>query len=235
MKKMNSIFIIPARKGSKGIPNKNTRIFFDKPLISYSIDYALSVCKQKDIVCVTSNDKRVQEITEKYDDVEFLKRPESLANDNSSMESVLHHVIKCYEEKEILFNSIILLQPTSPLRKVSDFSKIKNKFKNTIDMVVSVKKAKENPYYLLYEEDKNGFLNKSKNSRITRRQDAPTVYCLNGSFFMINTTSLKNKSMADFSKILKVEMPSNRSIDLDNELDWSFLNFLVKTKNIKLK
>ena len=42
---------------------------------------------------------------------------------------------------------------------------------------------------------------------------------------MINTTSLKNKSMADFSKILKVEMPSNRSIDLDNELDWSFLNF----------
>ena len=149
----------------------------------------------KTILYVTSNDKRVRN-NRKYDDVEFLKRPESLANDNSSMESVLHHVINCYEEKEILFNSIILLQTTSPLRKVSDFSKIKNKFKNTIDMVVSVKKAKENPYYLLYEEDKNA-LNKSK---ILESQGGRmlTVYCLNGSFFMINTTSLKNKSMADF-------------------------------------
>ncbi len=235
MKKLNSIFIIPARKGSKGMPNKNVRSLFGRPLISYSIEYAISVSTPKDIICVTSDDERIEKITNKYNQVQFIKRPKVLAKDKSSMESVINHVVKLYEKNRISFESIVLLQPTSPIRKASDFSKIKKKFKNTVDMVVSVKKAKENPYYLLYEEDKNGYLYKSKVSKTIRRQDAPIVYCLNGSFFMIRTNSLKKKSILDFSKILKVEMPPERSIDIDNESDWNYLSFLINSKKIKLK
>ena len=102
-------------------------------------------------------------------------------------------------------------------------------------MVVSVKKANENPYYSLFEENKDGYLVKSKPSKITRRQDAPNVYCLNGSFFMININSLKKKSISNFSKILKVEMPVERSVDIDTKNDLDYLNYLIDTNKIILK
>lgn len=235
MKNLNSIIIIPARKGSKGLPNKNIKQLNGKPLISYSIEYAQKIKKSSDIICVSSDDERVEKIVKKYPMVEFLIRPKILAKDNTSMESVLKHLIYKYEEENLFFDSIILLQPTSPIRKIIDFKLISKKFNNKVDMVVSVKKANENPYYSLFEENKDGYLFKSKSSKITRRQDAPDVYCLNGSFFMINVNSLKKESIFNFSKILKVEMPIERSIDIDTKYDLDYLNFLIDNKKILLK
>ena len=232
MKNLNSIFIIPARKGSKGIPNKNVKHLSGKPLIQYSIEFAKKIKKLKDIICITTNDQRVKKIVKNIDEIEIIDRPNNLSHDSTSMEDVIYHVIKFYGNKNIVFNSVVLLQPTSPIRKISDFTKIKKRFNSNLDMVVSVKKARENPYYLLYEENEKGYLEKSKSLRVIRRQDAPLVYCLNGSFFMINTASLKNKSINDFSKIVKVEMPFERSIDLDDKVDWSFLNFLILNKKL---
>ena len=166
------------------------------------------------------------------DEIEIINRPNNLAFDSTSMQDVIDHVIKFYGDRNVFFNSIVLLQPTSPIRKISDFKKIKKEFNTKVDMVVSVKKAKENPYYLLYEENDKGFLEKSKPLTVSRRQDAPVVYCLNGSFFMINIASLKNKLIDNFSKIVKVEMPSERSIDLDDKVDWDFLNFLILNKKL---
>lgn len=232
---MNSIIIIPARKGSKGLPNKNITQLNGKPLISYSIEYAQKIKKSNDIICVSSDDERVEKIVKKYPMVEFLIRPKILAKDNTSMESVLKHLIDKYEKENLFFDSIVLLQPTSPIRKIKDFKLISKKFNNKVDMVVSVKKANENPYYSLFEENKDGYLFKSKSSKITRRQDAPDVYCLNGSFFMINVSSLKKESIFNFSKILKVEMPIERSIDIDTKYDLDYLNFLIDNKKINLK
>jgi len=232
---LNSIIIIPARKGSKGLPNKNITQLNGKPLISYSIEYAQKIKKSNDIICVSSDDERVEKIVKKYPMVEFLIRPKILAKDNTSMESVLKHLIDKYEKENLFFDSIVLLQPTSPIRKIKDFKLISKKFNNKVDMVVSVKKANENPYYSLFEENKDGYLFKSKSSKITRRQDAPDVYCLNGSFFMINVNSLKKESIFNFSKILKVEMPIERSIDIDTKYDLDYLNFLIDNKKINLK
>ena len=67
------------------------------------------------------------------------------------------------------------------------------------------------------------------------RQEAPSVYCLNGSFFMINVNSLKNQSINNFSKIVKVEMPTERSIDIDDKSDWDYLKFLVEKNKDLLK
>jgi len=235
VKNLNSIIIIPARKGSKGLPNKNIKKLNGKPLVSYSIEYAQKIKKSSDIICVSSDDERVEKIVKKYPMVEFLIRPKTLAKDNTSMESVIKHLIDQYEKKNLFFDSIVLLQPTSPIRKIKDFKLISKKFNNKVDMVVSVKKANENPYYSLFEENKDGYLVKSKSSKITRRQDAPDVYCLNGSFFMININSLKKESIFNFSKILKVEMPIERSIDIDTKYDLDYLNFLIDNKKILLK
>tara|TARA_B100000989_G_scaffold297915_1_gene285226 strand:- start:303 stop:1007 length:705 start_codon:yes stop_codon:yes gene_type:complete len=232
VKNLNSIFIIPARKGSKGIPNKNIKKLFGTPLIKYTTDFAKKIKTSNDIICITTNDQRVKNIIKNDNEIEIINRPNNISLDSTSMQDVIDHVIEFYDYKNISFNSIVLLQPSSPIRKISDFKKIKKEFNINVDMVVSVKKAKENPYYLLYEENNKGFLEKSKPLKVTRRQDAPEVYCLNGSFFMINNISLKNKLINDFSKIIKVEMPFERSIDLDDKLDWDFLNFLILNKNL---
>lgn len=235
MKNLNSIIIIPARKGSKGLPNKNIKKLQSKPLIKYSIEFALKIKKNNDIICVSSDDERIEKIVENIKNIEFIKRPKNISNDTTPMESVIKHSLNEFEKKNISFNSIILLQPTSPIRKIIDYKNLIRKFNKNIDMVVSVREAKENPYYSLYEEDHENNLIKSKYSEITRRQDAPKVYCLNGSFFMINTDSLKKKSISNFSKIKKVVMPYNRSIDIDSIQDWNYIKFLVESKKLNLK
>ena len=235
MKNLNSIFIIPARKGSKGLPNKNIKNLFGKPLISYSIDYAKKIKKLNDIICISTNDNRIKKIFKSNSEIEIINRPDNLALDSTPMESVINHAIEFYGKKNMFFDSVVLLQPTSPIRKISDFLNIKKKYNSSVDMVVSVKKSKENPYYLLYEENKKGYIEKSKSSKVNRRQEAPSVYCLNGSFFMINVNSLKNQSINNFSKIVKVEMPLERSIDIDDKLDWNYLKFLVEKNKDLLK
>ena len=65
--KANYLFIIPARKGSKGIPNKNTKLLNGKPLINYTLDYASKVSTGLDKVCITTDDNKVRELAKKYD------------------------------------------------------------------------------------------------------------------------------------------------------------------------
>lgn len=212
--------------------NKNVKNLFNKPLISYSIEFALKIKNNNDLICITTNDKLAEKIANNYNDIIIVRRPSAYSSDNSSMEIVINHTLNFFKAKNILFKSIVLLQPTSPIRKIQDFKNIKKMFRNNIDMVVSVRKARENPYYLLFEENKFGYLEKSKKTSINRRQDAPLVYCLNGSFFMINTKSLEKKSIENFSKVVKVEMPFERSVDIDDELDWEYLKFLIIKKNL---
>ena len=227
--KANYLFIIPARKGSKGIPNKNTKLLNGKPLINYTLDYASKVSTGLDKVCITTDDNKVRELTKKYD-FDILKRPSKLATDSSSMNDVVKHVMEKYNRQDIFFKAIIILQPTSPIRHINDFNKIELLYTPEIDMVVSVRKARENPYYLLYEENSSGFIAKSKELIITRRQDAPEVYCLNGSIFMINPNSLDKSDISNFKKLVKFEMPYERSTDIDDSTDWLLTEIFLKNE-----
>mgnify|MGYP006112158355 CR=1 FL=1 len=229
--KANYLFIIPARKGSKGIPNKNTKLLNGKPLINYTLDYASKVSTGLDKVCITTDDNKVKELAKKYD-FDILKRPSKLATDSSSMNDVVKHVIEKYNRQGIFFKAFIILQPTSPIRHINDFNKIELLYTPEIDMVVSVRKARENPYYLLYEENSSGFIAKSKELIITRRQDAPEVYCLNGSIFMINPKSLDKSDISNFKKLVKFEMPYERSTDIDDSTDWLLTEIFLKNKNM---
>lgn len=227
--KAKYLFIVPARKGSKGIPNKNTKLLNGKPLINYTLDYASKVSTGLDKVCITTDDNKVRELAKKYD-FDILKRPSKLATDSSSMNDVVKHVIEKYNRQGIFFKAFIILQPTSPVRHINDFNKIELLYTPEIDMVVSVRKARENPYYLLYEENSSGFIAKSKELIITRRQDAPEVYCLNGSIFMINPKSLEKSDISNFKKLVKFEMPYERSTDIDDSTDWLLTEIFLKNE-----
>lgn len=228
---MSILYLIPARKGSKGLPGKNTKLLGDKPLIEYSIDFALNNLKNDDALCISTNDEAVISIAEsKGISIPFI-RPEELANDSASSHDVIIHAINEYEKLNQTFDAVLLLQPTSPFRIQDDFTNLINEYSINTDMVVSVKLAKENPYFTLFEENSEGFLNKSKIGDFERRQDCPEVYAFNGSMYLINIASIKKSRIAELKNIKKIIMPEERSVDIDTLADWTLAEFYLKNEN----
>lgn len=223
------LFIIPARGGSKGIVGKNIKKLNGIPLIYYSIDFARKFTVDENI-CLTTDSTEIVEFANKIDlKVPFI-RPHSLALDNSGTFDVLKHAVDFYIKLNKIYKGIILLQPTSPFRKVNHLNNALSLFEKKLDMVVSVNQSKGNPYYNLFEENDKGFLELSKKyGNFVRRQDIPDVYEFNGSIYIINWTSIVNfSSFRDFKYIKKFIMDEKYSIDLDNPLDWEFADFLLK-------
>lgn len=224
---MKILYLIPARKGSKGLPGKNIKILGNKPLIEYSIDFALENISEGDELCISTNDEKVIELAKaKGISIPFI-RPEELSNDTASSYDMILHALKFYEELNIIFDRVLLLQPTSPFRNRVDFNNLICEFDDDIDMVVSVKIAKENPYYTLFEENREGYLKKSKARVFERRQDCPAVYAFNGSMYLINAKSIKKMMFSEFKNIKKIIMPEERCVDIDTLADWALAEFYL--------
>jgi len=232
---MNILAIIPARGGSKGLPKKNIKILGNKPLIAWSIASALESKLISNVIVSSDNDEIIA-ISKQYGAEIPFKRPENLATDSATTKDVLLHAIEFYKTQNINFDFIVLLQPTSPFRKKGDIDlAIKKAIETNVDMVVSVKKTSSNPYYVLFEENDKGFLEKSKDANFTRRQDCPVVYEYNGSIYIIKVNSLLNDNSMSFKKTIKFVMSKTHSVDIDNQLDFDFANFLIKSNRILQK
>ncbi|MHC1703462.1 MAG: acylneuraminate cytidylyltransferase family protein [Tenuifilaceae bacterium] len=229
---MKPLVVIPARGGSKGVPQKNIKILGSKPLIQYTIEAAREVFND-DQICVSTDDIRIKEIAEKTGLTIPFIRPTELSQDNSGTYEVLLHALDYYEKKGNQYDTIILLQPTSPFRTGEHIREALKVFDNTCEMVVSVKIARSNPYYTLREESENGWLIKSKEGQFTRRQDCPIVYEVNGAIYIINVDALRSKPLTSFSKVRKYVMDEIPSHDIDSLFDWDVADYLVnKNYNI---
>ena len=224
---MKTLYVIPARGGSKGIPHKNIKSLAGKPLIGYSIDVARQLAADDDI-CLTTDDPDIAATAESMGlNVPFL-RPASLATDTCGTYEVLIHALDFYRDRGIDYDTLVLLQPTSPMRTADDVRAALALYSPDIDMVVTVKEAASNPYYNCYETDNDGFLHISKgDGGYTRRQDAPKVWEYNGAVYVINIDSLKQMPLSKFPRRRMVEMERSRSIDLDTPLDWMVAEAVV--------
>lgn len=230
----NILYIIPARGGSKGIPGKNIKLLAGRPLISYSIEVARQVADDPADICVSTDDPAIASVAEAEGiNVPFL-RPAELATDTCGTYEVLLHALDFYKTNGKAYDTIVLLQPTSPLRTADDVRGAMELYAPDIDMVVSVKEAATNPYYNAYEVDDNGFLHISKgDGHYTRRQDAPPVWEYNGAIYVINVASLRRQRLSEFSRRRCYVMDRARSIDLDTPLDWLIAETLIKKQNEK--
>lgn len=224
---MKILYLIPARAGSRGLPGKNTKILGGKPLVVHSIDFALKNIKKGDELCISTNDKEVLGIASDLGIAIPFERPEELASNFATSYDVIMHAINYYADNNKYFDSVLLLQPTSPYRNQDDFENLIESYDDEVDMVVSVKKAKENPYFTLFEENEFGFLDKSKKGDFQRRQDCPDVFAFNGSMYLIRITTLKNNTFSEFKKIKKIIMPEERSIDIDTMADWILAEYYL--------
>lgn len=224
---MSKLIIIPARGGSKGLPGKNVKILGGKPLIVYSIDFAKRIMNGHDTICISTDDFQTISVAREHGvEVPFV-RPSELATDSATTYDVLLHALDFYANEKIFFTDLLLLQPTSPLRKISDYTRLEQQYNLGCDMAVTVKESKDSPYFNLFEEDENGLLHQSKRGHYTRRQDAPVVYAYNGSMYLIKVSSIRKNRFQDFANIRKSIMPAERSVDIDTQADWILTEFFL--------
>ncbi len=225
---IKTLIVIPARKGSKGLPGKNIKPLGRKPLIVHTIEFAEKIKQKNDIVCISTNDDKVIKIAKKFKDISIILRPEELATDTIGMNDVLLHIIGSFEEKIIKFDRILLLQPTSPMRIIEDYKNLCKIFDKGTDLAVSVKLSKANPYFNLFEEDISGYLKKCKKHTFATRQLCPKIYEYNGSMYLADIIALKKYGLHGMKKIRNMVMPEERSIDIDNMKDWLLTEFYYK-------
>ncbi len=234
---MKPLIIIPARGGSKGIPSKNIKPLGGRPLISYSIDTATTLCHnhgwpEENIMLSTDCDK-IARVAEACGLKTDYRRPPELATDTAGSREVMLHVADAARAAGVEFDYILLLQPTSPFRTIEDVDKcIAIYEKEQPDMAVTVKEASANPYYNCFETDpQTGTLHISKgDGLLTRRQDAPRAWEFNGAVYAINPESLAMMPMGDFPRRIPSEMPPERSLDLDTPLDWVIAEAIISLK-----
>lgn len=222
---MNDILvIIPARGGSKGLPGKNIKLLNGKPLIAYSIDVARTITSDENI-CVSTDDAKIIAAVEAYGlHVPFV-RPTKLATDTASSNDVLLHALNFYENQGRHYDKILLLQPTSPLRKAEEVREAISLYRNDIDMVVSV--TKSHAPSVLCDENEDGFVELIFNKKGAGRQAVKTYYEYNGAIYVINPDSLKTKGMAGFTKRVKYVMPKETSIDIDDIYDFMLVEKML--------
>jgi len=224
---MRFLAVIPARSGSKGVPKKNIKLLGGKPLIHYTIEAAMEVFEESDI-CVSSDGQDIIDVAAQTGLNIPFKRPRDLARDNSGSHEVLLHALEYYERNGHSYDAIVMLQPTSPLRTSRHILEALDLFSLDVDMVVSVTETKSNPYYVLYEENNKGYLNKSKKGNYLRRQDCPKVWEFNGAVYVINVNSIRENWIGGYSKIIKYVMDEFSSIDIDTEFDFTFAEHCFK-------
>lgn len=227
----NVLVIIPARGGSKGIPRKNIKPLNGKPLIYYAIDTARAITVDENI-CVSTDDVEIKFVVEAYGlKVPFL-RPDELATDTAGSYEVLLHALDYFEKQGKKYDIVLLLQVTSPFRTAEQVKEALELFRQTNDkdaMVVSVKECPSNPYYDIFEEDQNGFLQISKgDGTIYRRQDAPKVYEYNGAIYIMDARTLKHTHMHKIPHRVKYVMDAKSSFDLDAMQDWQMAEMMLQ-------
>lgn len=224
--------LIPARSGSKGLPKKNIRLFAGKPLIAWTIEQALA-SKYLDEVIVSTDDLGISKIARKYGaQVPFL-RPRKLATSSAKIVEVMIHALNFLEKKAHRFDLVMLLQPTSPLRKTGDIEgAIKLLFRKNARAVVSVCPVEHHPflYNILDKNDKMANFSKLPVAN-KNRQELPEYYRINGAIYLAFAHLLRRDKSFITKSTYAYKMPRERSADIDTEIDFDFAQFLKSGRN----
>jgi CMP-N-acetylneuraminic acid synthetase len=226
---------ICARGGSKGVKNKNIRELLGKPLIAHTIEQA----KTSGValaIAVSSDSPRILEVAEQYCVPYLIRRPDEMAIDTADKLVAIRHAVERVEEQTgFVFDDILDLDPTSPLRLPEDITSALQLFYETnAENLITAAPARRSPYFNLVEQDEQGFahLSKPPPERVYRRQDSPRCYDMNASIYIWTRDFLFRKKQVFGDKTALYVMPEERSIDIDSELDLEFVTFLMSRKAV---
>lgn len=239
------LVIIPVRLGSKRIPRKNLRTVSGKTLLNRTIDCAADVVDAfgdsvVDVVISTESQLIVDKVNRSYGEKDWLhliKRPPSLANDDVTLLPVLKHAIthlKQYNSSE--YNSIVLLQCTSPLRRALDvINCIDKQLESNCGSVLSVVKSSASPYSNIVEIDENNRIRIVCNHQgePIQLQSVPITYEINGAIYVWDTKRFMNNQRHLYHDTEIYEMDPKHSIDIDTEIDLKIASVLIEESRVE--
>ena len=232
----NIVALIPARGGSKGVKNKNIKTLNHKPLITYSIEAALS-CKTIDRVIVSTNDKSIAKIAKEAGaEVPFL-RPDDLATDTTPDRPVMLHLIDWLKENEHYKTDLLVyLRPTSPFKTSilinNCIKRISGQDWASSLRTVTKSEGIFHPYWMYKSENEQlkPFIEGVSIEKYYQRQLLPDCFRLNGVVDILKPQLIKSSNNIYGNKISYFEIDENQAIDIDTELDFQFADFLIKNE-----
>jgi len=225
---------ICARSGSKGVKNKNIKPINGKPLIAYTIEQA-KASKLFDHIVISTDSDDIANIAKEYGAEVFFKRSADLASDTAGkLEVIRDAFIRSEKYYNKAYDYLIDLDATAPLRSVDDIINSFAQFvKNDNDNLITATPSRRSPYFNLIEQDKDGkvYLSKTLDKFVLRRQDTPKSYDMNASIYIWKRDIILNKNTLFLENTGLYIMPEERSIDIDTELDYKFVEFLMKERD----
>ena len=221
---MSLLALISARGGSKGIPRKNIRPFCGKPLLQWSIDVALA-SPSVDRVVVSTDDPEIAEVARAGGaEVPFFRPPELASDTAPGIAAVLHALQQLPDVSDVL-----LLQPTSPLRRVEDVEAIVALHRQVgHDAVVSVTPSSKHPAWMFGLSPAQVLEPLLVLPDAACRQQLPSAYALNGALYLASRSFLERERSFLTSKTVGYVMPPELSVDIDTPLDWQWGEFLMQ-------
>lgn len=225
-KALQTLALIPARGGSKGIARKNIKLLAGKPLIAWTIEAAFA-SKLVDSVVVSTDDEEIAEISLKWGaQVPFIRPAELAQDDTPGIAPVLHALDQLPQ-----FDSIMLLQPTSPLRTADDIDGcIRLAQSLGGSSAVSVCEPDFHPYWTYLLGADHRLTNLIDTTSFSRRQDVPTVHGLNGALYFAHADWLRKQQSFLTPETIGFIMPKERSLDVDTLFDWKLAEFLISER-----
>lgn len=227
---MKRVCTICARGGSKGVKGKNVRQLHGKPLIAYSLEQARAA-GLFEAIAVSSDSDLILDIARQWGADLLIKRPDELATDQAAKLPVIRHCVAEVErEFGYQFDTTVDLDATSPLRYVEDIrAAVTLLEQSSADNVITAMPSRRSPYFNLIEldADDNVSLSKPLPTAVVRRQDAPQCFDMNASIYVWRRPVLFSSDAIFNPRTRLYVMPEERSIDIDSELDFSFVEFIM--------
>lgn len=218
--------VIPARGGSKRLPGKNIKLLSGKPLIAWTIEAAVN-SKRVDRVVVSTDAEDIAAVARAFGAEVPCMRPADLSGDHASTDSAIFHALGSVGE---VFDIVVILQPTSPLRTAEDIDNALTRLTDTgAKGVVSVCECEHPPLWSNTLPDDNAMGDFLRPSVLGKRsQDLPQYYRLNGCFYAFDVEAYSLRKGTFYSDDVKAYiMPSERSVDIDTQIDFCFAEALL--------
>ncbi len=221
---MATICTICARGGSAGVARKNVRPLLGKPLIGWTIEQALA-SPAIDAVYVSTEDDEIAEVAMEFGASVPYRRPADLATASAAKLPVIAHLIERVEEDGVEVTRIVDLDPTSPLRTGDDIEAAISLLQDDVDVVITGYASDKNPYFNMVEQKPDGTFGLVVASSAVSRQSAPTVFSMNASIYVWHRHTFSSGLWNGRTSLY--EMPRERSIDIDSELDFKIVELLM--------
>ncbi len=231
---MRILGLIPARAGSKGIPNKNKKLLAGKPLLQYTVEAALSTTRLTDVV-FSSEDESLRKLAKSFGAQVLFERPDALATDTARSIDVVLHALEALETSGKTYDAVCLLQVTTPFRTAKQIDEAVETFQSQqADSLISVIEVPHqyNPHWVFEANQDNCLvLATGDENIITRRQELPKAYVRDGAIYLTDTKVLKEKRSFYGDTLGYVTADAKMHVNIDTEVDWQRAEALMKNSH----